>query len=70
MKGHAVVCAIQPGAGAHAPAAMPGPMLAGAGLAAAATVAGAWLVRGHPGRRWHWLCTRSPKAWPPGRELP
>jgi|GEM_PF-3473747 len=55
MKGDAMVCTIQPGAWAYAPALLPGPMLAGAGLVAAATVAGAWLARGHPGRRQIWF---------------
>jgi ZIP family zinc transporter len=34
---------------------MPSSMLAGAGLLAAATVAGAWLARGHAGRREIWF---------------
>jgi ZIP family zinc transporter len=54
MKGHAVVHAIEPGAWAHAPAMLSGPALAGAGLIAAATVAGACLAR-RPGHRETWL---------------
>src|SRR5712692_701546 len=55
MRGHAVVPAIGPGAWAHAPAVPPGPGLAGAGLVAAATVAGAWLARRRPGHREIWF---------------
>jgi ZIP family zinc transporter len=38
----------------HAPAGSPGLMLAGAGLVAAATMAGAWLARRRPGHREIW----------------
>jgi zinc transporter ZupT len=55
MKGHAVVGAIQPGTWAHTPAVLPGPVLAGAGLIAAATLAGAWLARRRPGQREIWF---------------
>src|SRR5712692_10365196 len=55
MRGHAVVPAIGPGAWAHAAAVPPGPGLAGAGLVAAATVAGAWLARRRPGHREIWF---------------
>jgi hypothetical protein len=55
MRGHAVVPAIGPGAWAHAPAVLPGPGLAGAGLVAAATVAWAWLARRRPGHREIWF---------------
>jgi len=55
MKGHAVVHAIEPGAWAHTPGVLPGPVLAGAGLVAAATVAGAWLARRRPGHREIWF---------------
>jgi ZIP family zinc transporter len=44
-----------PQGGAHAPAAMPGLVVAGAGLLAAATVAGAWLARRRPGQQQIWL---------------
>ena len=55
MKGHAVVHAIEPGAWAHTPGVLPGPVLAGAGLVAAATMAGAWLARRRPGHREIWF---------------
>jgi zinc transporter ZupT len=55
MKGHAVVHATEPGAWAHAPAMLPGPVLAGAGLVAAATLAGAWLARRRPAQRQIWF---------------
>ena len=55
MQGHAVVHAIEPGAWAHTPGVLPGPVLAGAGLVAAATVAGAWLARRRPGHREIWF---------------
>jgi hypothetical protein len=55
MKGHAEVGAIQPGAWIHTPAVLPGSVLAGAGLVAAATVTGAWLARRHPGQREVWF---------------
>jgi ZIP family zinc transporter len=54
MKGHAVVHAIEPGTWAHAPALPSGVTLGGAGLIAAATVAGAWLAR-RPGHREIWF---------------
>jgi zinc transporter ZupT len=53
--GHAGVHAGQPTAWAHAPAIPPGAVLAGAGLVAAATVAGAWLARRRPGQRQFWF---------------
>lgn len=55
MKGHAVVHAIEPGAWAHAPPMLSGLTLAGAGLIAATTVAGAWLARRRPGQRQIWF---------------
>jgi ZIP family zinc transporter len=55
MKGHAVVHAMEPGAWAHAPAVLPGPVLAGAGLVAAATITGAWLARRRPAQREIWF---------------
>jgi ZIP family zinc transporter len=55
IKGHAVVHAIEPGAWAHTPAMVSGPVLAGAGLIAAATLAGAWLARRRPGQREIWF---------------
>lgn len=55
MKGHAVIHAIEPGAAAHAPAMVSGLTLAGAGLIAAATVAGAWLAFRRPGHREIWF---------------
>jgi zinc transporter ZupT len=55
MQGHATVHAIQPAGWAHAPSVPPGPVLAGAGLVAAATMAGAWLARRHPGHREVWF---------------
>jgi ZIP family zinc transporter len=54
-KGHAVIHAIEPGGWAHAPAVLPGLVLAGAGLVAAATLAGAWLARRRPGQRETWF---------------
>ena len=39
----------------HAPAVLPGAVLAGAGLVATATVAGAWLARRRPGQRQAWF---------------
>ena len=50
---HAVVHVGQPAA--WAPAIPPGAALAGAGLVAAATVAGAWLARRRPGQRQIWF---------------
>jgi hypothetical protein len=55
MKGHAVVRATAPDAWAHAPAMLPAPLLAGAGLVAAATVAGAWLARRRAAQRQTWF---------------
>ena len=55
MKGHAVVHATAPGTWVHVPVALPAPVLAGAGLVAAATVTGAWLVRRCPGQRQTWF---------------
>ena len=46
---------LQPGAWAHVPVVLPGPVLAGAGLVAVATVAGAWLARRRPGQRQIWF---------------
>jgi zinc transporter ZupT len=53
--GPAVVYAGRPTAWAHAPAIPPGAVLAGAGLVASATVAGAWLARRRPGQRQIWF---------------
>ena len=55
MRGDSVAHAGLPAAWAHAPAMLPGPVLAGAGLVAAATVAGAWLARRRPGQRQIWF---------------
>src|SRR5215469_16763970 len=55
MKGHAVVHATAPGAWADVPVVLPAPLLAGAGLVAAATVTGAWLARRRPGQRQMWF---------------
>jgi hypothetical protein len=55
MNGHAVVHATAPGGWAHVPVALPAPVLAGAGLVAAATVTGAWLARARPGQRQMWF---------------
>jgi zinc transporter ZupT len=55
MKGDVVVHVTGPGALAHTPAALLVPALAGAGLVAAATVAGAWLARRRPGHREIWF---------------
>ena len=44
-----------PAAWAHLPAVLPGAVLAGTGLVAAATVAGAWLARRRPGQRQIWF---------------
>ena len=44
MNGHMITHAIEPAGWPHAWAGLPGPVLAGAGLMAAATVAGAWLA--------------------------
>ena len=55
MQLHAVAHAIEKGAWLHPPAVPPGPVLAGAGLVAAATVAGAWLARRHSGQREIWF---------------
>jgi zinc transporter ZupT len=54
-QGHAVVHVIWSGAWAHALAVPPGAALAGAGLVAAATVAGAWLACRRPGQRQIWF---------------
>ena len=53
--GHAVVYVGRSAAWAHAPAMPSGAVLAGVGLVAAATVAGAWLARRHPGQRQIWF---------------
>src|SRR5262245_64484449 len=53
-RGDPVVHAGLPAAWAHIPAALPGAVLAGAGLMAAATVAGAWLAR-RPRQRQIWF---------------
>jgi len=55
MNGHAVVHPTAPGAWAHVSVALPAPVLAGAGLVAAATVTGAWLARRRPGQRQIWF---------------
>ena len=55
MKGHAVVHPTAAGIWAHVPAVLPAPVLAGAGLVAAATVTGAWLARRRPGQRQMWF---------------
>jgi zinc transporter ZupT len=52
--GYALAHAGQPTAWAHAPAIPPGAVLAGTGLVAAATVAGAWLAR-RPRHRQIWF---------------
>lgn len=52
---HSVVHAGHPEAWAHAPVMLPAAVLAGAGLVAAATIAGAWLVRRRPGQRQIWF---------------
>jgi ZIP family zinc transporter len=57
MERHAVAPVIGNSAWLHPPAAPPGPVLAGAGLVAAATVAGAWLARRRPGQRQIWFAT-------------
>jgi zinc transporter ZupT len=79
MKGHAVVHATAPAAWAHAPAVLPAPLLAGAGLVAAATVTGAWLARRRPDQRQMWFAAAAgallivaglhllPDAWAAGR---
>src|SRR5947208_3752614 len=55
MKGHTVVHTTAAGAWAHVPVTLPAPVLAGAGLMAAATVTGAWLARRRPGQRQMWF---------------
>jgi len=55
MKGHTVVHTTAAGAWAHVPVTLPAPVLAGAGLMAAATVTGAWLARRRPGQRRMWF---------------
>jgi zinc transporter ZupT len=55
MTGHAVVHATEPGAWAHVPVVLPAPVLAGASLVAATTVAGAWLARRRPRQRRMWF---------------
>jgi zinc transporter ZupT len=50
-----VVHVIEPGASAHVPAMLSGLTLAGSGLIAAATVAGAWLALRQPGNRQIWF---------------
>jgi zinc transporter ZupT len=52
-----MVHATEPGAWAHVPVVLPAPVLAGAGLVAAATVAGAWLAGGRHGQRQVWFAT-------------
>jgi len=54
MNGHMVTHAIGPADWPHAWAGLPGPVLAGAGLMAAATVAGAWLAH-RGGHRETWF---------------
>src|SRR5215831_3630351 len=55
MRGGPVVHAGPPAAWAHVPAVLPGAVLGGAGLVAAATAAGAWLARRRPGQRQIWF---------------
>ena len=55
MERHVVAHVIENSAGLHSPALPPGPVLAGVGLVAAATVAGAWLARRRPGQREIWF---------------
>jgi zinc transporter ZupT len=55
MAGHAMVHAGQSAAWAPALAGPPGAVLGGAGLVAAATVAGAWLARRRPRQRQIWF---------------
>jgi ZIP family zinc transporter len=55
MRGDAVAHAGLPAAWSHVPGVLPGTVLAGAGLVAAATVAGAWLARRRPGQRQIWF---------------
>jgi ZIP family zinc transporter len=50
-----VLQAVAPLASDHAPAIAPGLLAAGAGLVAAATVAGVWLARRRPGQQQVWL---------------
>src|SRR5215469_2663430 len=52
---HPVLQAVAPLASDHAPAVAPGLLAAGAGLVAAATVAGVWLARRRPGQQQVWL---------------
>src|SRR5499433_4573 len=54
-QGDALAHAGQPAAWAYSPALLPAPVLAGAGLVAAATVTGAWLARRRPGQRQIWF---------------
>jgi len=79
MKGHPVVHATAPAAWAHFPVVLPAPLMAGAGLLAAATVTGAWLARRRPGQRQIWFAAAAgallivaglhllPDAWAAGR---
>jgi zinc transporter ZupT len=55
MRGDAVAHAGLPAAWSHVLGVLPGTVLAGAGLVAAATVAGAWLARHRPGHRQIWF---------------
>jgi zinc transporter ZupT len=56
MEGHAAAHTVASGGvWTHALALLPGPVLAGAGLVAAATVTGGLLARGGPGRREIWF---------------
>jgi len=82
MKGHAVVRAIEPGALAHTPGMVSLLTLAGAGLVAAATVAGAWLACRRHGHRETWFAAAAgallviaglhllPDAWAGARAAP
>jgi zinc transporter ZupT len=82
MKGHTVVHATAAGAWAHAPVLLPAPVLAGAGLVAAATLTGAWLARRRPGQRQIWFAAAAgalliiaglhllPDAWAAARAAP
>jgi zinc transporter ZupT len=79
MKGHAVVHATSAAGWEDVPVVLPGPLLAGAGLVAAATVTGAWLARRRPGQRQIWFAAAAgallivaglhllPDAWAAGR---
>jgi len=77
----AVIHALEPGTSAHASGTIFGLTLAGTGLIAAATVAGAWLAFRRPDRRQIWFASGAgallviaglhllPDAWSDAREL-